>query len=120
MQQFIAMSLRHAKRTLAIAATILSMSAIGVARAQEGAVPMPDSSYGDRAGSYQSPTDLPMAAPDDSANPDTVTIPIPGGGEITVDGPDAPNDRALPTMPGSQWGEQEQTPNSHDVGPVGP
>jgi hypothetical protein len=117
-KQSIAMSLGHAKRAFAIAAILLFAS--GLARAQEGAVPIPDSSYGDSAASYQSPTDLPMPAPDDPANPDIVTIPIPGGGEITVDGPDAPSDTPLPNLPGSQWGITQQTPYSRDVGPTLP
>jgi hypothetical protein len=117
-QQSIAMSLRHAKRAFAIAAMLLFAS--GLARAQEGAAPIPDSSYGDSATSYQSPTDLPMPAPDDPTNPNIVTIPIPGGGDITVDGPDAPSDTPLPNLPGSQWGITQQTPYSHDVGPTLP
>ena len=84
--------------------------AVGNARAQEGAVPLPDASYGDTASSYQSPTDLPMPAPDDLTNPDTVTIPIPGGGDITVDGPNAPSDTPLPNLPGSQWGIDSANP----------
>lgn len=112
------MSLGHAKRGFAIAALLLFT--VGVAHAQEGAVPLPDSAYGDSANTYQSPTDLPMPPPDDLSNPDTVTIPIPGGGEVTVDGPNAPSDTPLPTLPGSQWGNQQQTPFSHDVGPLGP
>jgi hypothetical protein len=117
-QQSIAMPLGHAKRALAIAAIVLFAS-VGV-RAQEGAVPLPDSSYSGGADNYQTPTDLPMPAPDDPTNPNVVTIPIPGGGEITVDGPDAPDETRLPTLPGSQWGESAQTPYSHDVGPNGP
>lgn len=113
------MSLRHAKRAFAIAAT-LTLFAAGIARAQEGAVPIPDASYGDSANNYQSPTDLTMPPPDDPTNPNVVTIPIPGGGEITVDGPDAPSDTPLPTLPGSQWGTTQQTPYSHDIGPIGP
>ena len=69
------MSLGHAGVLFAIAATLLF--ACPVVQAQEGAVPIPDSSYGDSANGYQSPTDLPMPAPDDMTNPDTVTIPIP-------------------------------------------
>jgi hypothetical protein len=117
-QQSIAMSLGHARGAFAIAAILLFVS--GLARAQEGAVPLPDSSYGDSATSYQSPTDLPMPAPDDPTNPNIVTIPIPGGGDITVDGPDAPSDTPLPNLPGSQWGITQQTPYSHDVGPTLP
>jgi hypothetical protein len=112
------MSLRHAGCALAIAAILLFASA--VARAQEGAVPPPDPSYGYSADNYQSPADLPMPAPDDFTNPNTVTIPIPGGGEVTVDGPDAPSETPLPTLPGSQWGVSQQNPYSHDVGPIGP
>jgi hypothetical protein len=117
-QQSIALSLGHARLLFAIAAILLF--APGIARAQEAAVPPPDASYGDNATSYQSPTDLAMPAPDDGTNPDTVTIPIPGGGEITVDGPDAPIDTPLPNLPGSQWGVTEQTPYSHDIGPTLP
>jgi hypothetical protein len=112
------MSLGHVKLLFAIGAMLLFAAV--VARAQEGAVPIPDTSYGDSASSYQSPTDLPMPAPDDLSNPNIVTIPIPGGGEVTVDGPDAPDEKGLPTLPGSQWGTQQQNPYSHDVGPVGP
>ena len=112
------MSLGHAKRAFAIAAILLF--AVGVVRAQDGSLPPPDASYGYGANSFQSPTDLTMPAPDDLTNPDTVTIPIPGGGEITVDGPDAPSDTGIPTLPGSQRGVTQQTPYSHDVGPLGP
>lgn len=87
--------------------TAILMCASAVALAQEGAVPLPDPSYGASADSYQLPTDLPMPAPDDPSNPHTVTIPIPGGGEITVDSPDAPSDTSLPTLPGSQWRTQQ-------------
>lgn len=118
MQQLIAMSLRHVKHVFAISAVLLF--AAGPALAQEGSVPVPDSSYGDAANSYQSPTDLTMPAPDDLTNPNNVTIPIPGGGEVTVDGPDPPDEKGLPTLPGSQWGAGTQNPYSHDVGPVGP
>jgi hypothetical protein len=115
------MSLGHAKRSLAIGATLILFAA-GVACAQEaeGSAPLPDSSYGDTTGNYQSSTDLPTHPADDLTNSDTVTIPIPGGGEITVDGPDAPSDANIPNLPGSQWGAQQQTPYSHDIGPNGP
>src|SRR5271163_2574232 len=112
------MSLAHAKRAFAIAAMLLFTAV--VAHAQDVAVPLPDSSSAASDDSYQTPTDLPMPAPDDSADSDTVTIPIPGGGEITVDGPDAPSDARIPSLPGSQWGEQQQTPYSRDLGPIGP
>jgi len=112
------MSLAHARIAFAIAAALIFVTA--VARAQDDAAPIPDSSYGDNADSYQSSNDLPTPPADDLSNSNSVTIPIPGGGEITVDGPDGPNEPALPTSPGSEWGVQELTPNSHDVGPIGP
>ena len=112
------MSLGHAKRAFAIASILLF--AAGIVRAQDGSLPPPDSSYGYSVNSYQSPTDLTMPAPDDFTNPDTVTIPIPGGGDITVDGPNAPTDTPLPNLPGSQWGVMQQTPFSHDIGPTLP
>jgi len=90
------------------------------AYAQDVTVPVPDPSYGESANNYQSPTDLPMPPPDDLTNPNTVTIPIPGGGDVTVDGPDAPDEKGIPTLPGSQWGTQTQNPFSHGTGPVGP
>ena len=99
---------------------MMLLVAASIAGAQEGAAPIPDSSYGNSASSYGSPTDLPMPPPDDPTNPNIVTIPIPGGGEITVDGPDAPSETPLPNLPGSQWGILQQNPYSHDVGPIGP
>jgi hypothetical protein len=117
-QQSIALSLGHARLLFAIAAILLF--AAGFARAQEGAVPPPDASYGDSATSYQSPTDLAMPTVDDAPAPDAVTIPIPGGGDVTVDGPDAPINTPLPNLPGSQWGITRQTPYSHYVGPTLP
>jgi hypothetical protein len=112
------MSLVHVKPAFAIAAMLLFVA--GSARAQEGTAPMPDASYGGSANSYQSPTDLPMPAPDDPTNPDVVSIPIPGGGDVIVDGPDAPNDTHLPTLPGSEWGLQQQNPYTVGTGPIGP
>ena len=102
---------------IAIVAAMLFTSS---AAAQEGVLPPPDSSYGGGPATFASPTDLLMPAPDDMTNPNVVTIPSPGGGEITVDGPDAPNDKPLPTLPGSQWGNETQNPFLHGAGPLGP
>jgi hypothetical protein len=118
MPQSSAMTLRHAKRALAIASILIFVAA--VARAQDVTLPNPDSSYGTSAGNYTTPTDLTMPTVDDAPSPDVVTIPIPGGGEIVVDGPDAPTITNLPNLPGSQWGVTQQTPYSHDVGPTLP
>src|SRR3984957_11171834 len=117
-RQFPARPVGHRRLLFAMAAILLF--AAGFAHAQEGMLRVPDASYGDSATSYQSPTDLTMPTVDDAPSPDTVTIPIPGGGEITVDGPDAPTDTPLPNLPGSQWGVSEQAPSSHDIGPTLP
>lgn len=105
---------------LAFAIAAMLSFAPGLARAQDANVPMPDSSYGATANTYASPTDLTMPAPDDPTNPNVVTIPIPGGGDVTVDGPNAPDEKPLPLVPGSTWGTTTQNPFSHDVGPIGP
>ena len=106
--------------TFAIAIALCVFIA-ATAVAQEGVLPPPDSSYGGGGPTtFASPTDLAMPAPDDMTNPNVVTIPIPGGGEVTVDGPDAPADKPLPTLPGSQWGNETQNPFLHGAGPIGP
>ena len=107
-------------RNIFAIAIALCFFTVGGAAAQEGVLPLPDSSYGAGANTFPSPTDLAMPAPDDMTNPNTVTIPIPGGGEITVDGPDAPNDKPIPTLPGSTWGTAQQNPFLPGTGPVGP
>jgi hypothetical protein len=111
---------RPAKFSIAIGLCLFFSSNL-VSAQQEGVPPMPDATYG--GGSYtsfQSPTDLPMPQADDLSNPNTVTIPIPGGGDITVDGPNAPDEKGLPNLPGSQWGTTQQNPFSHGNGPMGP
>jgi hypothetical protein len=110
------MSLRHSRISIAIA---ICIAAAASALAQEGTAPMPDSAYGYAPDAYRSPMDLTMPPPDDGTNPDVVTIPIPGGGEITVDGPDAPSEQPIPVPPGA-WGTQQQNPFSHGTGPIGP
>ena len=113
-----AMLSRPAKFSIAVSLCLFFSS--NLVSAQQVA-PMPDPTYG--GGSYtsfQSPTDLPMPQEDDLTNPNTVTIPIPGGGNITVDGPNAPDEKGLPNLPGSQWGTTQQNPFSHGAGPLGP
>jgi hypothetical protein len=113
-----AMTLRHARRALAIAT--IAMFVVAAAHAQDVTLPNPDSSYGTTPDQFLTPSDLTMPTVDDAPSPDVVTIPIPGGGEITVDGPDAPSETPLPNLPGSQWGVTQQTPYSHDIGPTLP
>ncbi|HUA36473.1 MAG TPA: hypothetical protein VMA09_22900 [Candidatus Binataceae bacterium] len=92
-----------------------------IARAQDAIPAMPDAGNGPPDPSdYQQPGDLTVPQPDDGPAPHSVTIPVPGGGSVTVEGPDAPADNGIPTNPGGQWGIQQQTPNSLNVGPLGP
>jgi hypothetical protein len=109
-----------AKFSIAISLATFLTSSLAFAQ-QEGVPPMPDATYGGGSmTSFQSPTDLPMPQADDLTNPNTVTIPIPGGGDITVDGPNAPDEKGLPNLPGSQWGAGTQNPFSRGIGPMGP
>ena len=118
-QELVAMLSRPAKFSIAVSLAMFLSSSL-VSAQQEGVPPMPDATYGAGAYSYQSPTDLPMPQPDDLTNPNTVTIPIPGGGDVTVDGPNPPDEKGLPNLPGSQWGTTQQNPFSHGNGPMGP
>lgn len=75
---------------------------------------------GGAANSYPSPQGTaPMTSPDEQ-NGNSFTIPIPEGGEITVDGPEAPVPNPLPKVGGSNWGVERQTPNLRGSGPIGP
>lgn len=69
---------------------------------------------------YSSPDDMTMPSTDMGAPQDSVSIPIPGGGQVSVDGPEAPENNGISTNPGSNWGEQQQAPASQGVGPMGP
>ena len=89
--------------------------------AQDAIPPMPDAGYGlPDPSDYQNPGDLNVPQADVGPTPNSVTIPVPGGGQVTVEGPDAPEDKSIPNTPGGQWGVQQQTPNSQGVGPLGP
>lgn len=110
----------------AVAAMALSVALFrGVVRAQYSSVPMPDTGeYGldasDQGPGYGSPNDLSMPSADMGMPPDSVSIPIPGGGQVSVDGPEPPQENGISTNPGSNWGEQVQAPASQGVGPIGP
>jgi hypothetical protein len=114
-----------------VAAITMSLAfLVGIARAQDSSVPMPDtggfgmsdpSQAQDPGGDgYSSPDDVTMPSTDMGAPQDSVSIPIPGGGQVSVDGPDAPDDSGISTNPGNNWGEQVQAPASQGVGPMGP
>jgi hypothetical protein len=111
----------NAQRILALvlAASVNALAAATL-YAQDAMPPMPDTSYGQDGGTLQSPEDLSNPLPEVGPAPHSVTIPIPGGGQVSVEGPDEPADENIPTNPGGQWGEQVQQPNSPEVGPIGP
>jgi hypothetical protein len=114
----VAMRTRHF--TAALIATMVAISA-AVVRAQDATPPMPDAAYGpSNPGDFQSPHDLSVPVPDVGPAPHSVTIPIPGGGQVSVEGPDAPDNSNIPTAPGGQWGIQQLAPTSQGSGPVGP
>src|SRR5579863_10717167 len=112
----------NARRILSFALIVcLAAGSAAPVRAQDISPTIPDSTYAPPdADAYRSPTDLSNPLPDVGPAPHSVTIPIPGGGQVSVEGPDAPPDESIPTNPGGQWGVQGQAPTSQGSGPVGP
>ncbi len=66
------------------------------------------------AGEYAAP----IPNYDQAGNGSVVTVPIPGGGEVRIEGPDLPPD--APLAPIETWGEYAQTPNTVMPSPMGP
>lgn len=81
---------------------------------------MPNTAYGTGASNYAPPASIPIRQPAAAANSDTVTIPIPGGGEIQAPDASPPPEPPASNLPGNQWGVQQPNPYSHDIGPRGP
>jgi hypothetical protein len=104
--------------TFAIAIFAAGALAPRLARAQDSAAP--DSGYGSTvAGSaYARPDAMPTVAAGDEDNSSSFAIPIPGGGEVTVEGPEAPVKNPLSSTGG--WGAQRQAPNMSGTGPISP
>jgi hypothetical protein len=109
-------------RTLTATATILLLvSAPLLALAQETVAGVPDTSYW--ASTIATPPEEPAVPfPDTDPGGDgvTVTVPIPGGGSVTVEGPATPAENAS-LSPIETWAESTQTPNSvTGTSPLGP
>jgi hypothetical protein len=108
-------------KTLTAAATILLLvSGPLPALAQEAVAGVPDTSY---EASTVAPAQLEPAVPfpdiDPGGDGSIVTVPIPEGGTVTVEGPGTPENS--PLSPIETWGESTQTPNSvTGAGPLGP
>jgi hypothetical protein len=108
------------KTLAATAAMLLLVSAPLLALAQETVAGVPDTSY-EASGVASAPAEPEMPFPDTDPGGDgsTVTVPIPGGGSVTVEGPAAPGEN--PRSPIETWAESTQTPNSvTGTTPLGP
>jgi hypothetical protein len=108
-------------KTLAATATILLLvSAPLLGLAQETG--MPDTSY--QASTVASaPAEPEVLFPDTDPGGDgsTVTVPIPGGGSVTVEGPATPDENPPFSSPIETWADRTQTPNSvTGTTPLGP
>jgi len=90
------------------------------ALAQDITPPMPDTHYG--PGDYAATSaeaGVPMPNPDAGSDGTVVTVPIPGGGSVQVEGPSVEPETA-PISPIDTWGAHAQTPNTVDPSPLGP
>ena len=89
------------------------------ALAQDYPPPMPDpGAYGAASAAPPSDMSLPAPDPDPGGDGSSVTVPIPGGGAVSADGPAiAPQNFPPPT---ETWTTQGQTPNSVGGLPTGP
>jgi hypothetical protein len=109
------------KRLTATATILLLVSAPPLALAQETVAGVPDTSY--QASTVASPPvepAVPFPDTDPGGDGSTVTVPIPGGGSVTVEGPATPAE-SPPISPIENWALITQTPNSvTGTTPLGP
>ena len=109
-------------KTLTATATILLlMSAPLLALAQETVAGVPETSYeASTVGSPAVEPVVPFPDIDPGGDGSTVTVPIPGGGSVTVEGPTTPGENAS-LSPIETWAGRTQTPNSlTGTSPLGP
>jgi hypothetical protein len=109
-------------KTLTAIATALLLGLASVpSLAQETVAGVPDTSY-EASTVASAPAEPAVAMPDIDPGGDgsSVTVPIPGGGSVTVEGPVTPEENA-PFSPIETWAERTQTPNSlTGTTPLGP
>jgi hypothetical protein len=108
-------------KMLAATATILLLvSAPLLALAQEMVAGVPDTSYeASTVASLSAEPAVPLPDTNPGGDGSTVTVPIPGGGSVTVEGPATPNEN--PRSPIETWAASTQTPNSvSGTSPLGP
>jgi hypothetical protein len=109
------------KRLSATATILLLVSAPLLAGAQETVAGVPDTSY-EASTIVSTPVEpaVPFPDPEPGGDGATVTVPIPGGGTVMVEGPATPGENA-PLSPIETWAESTQSPNSvTGTGPLGP
>jgi hypothetical protein len=109
-------------KTLALTTTILLLlSAPPLARAQETDAGVPETSYeASTVASAPAEPVVPFPDSDPGGDGSMVTVPIPGGGSVTVEGPATPGENP-PFSPIETWAERTQTPNSvTGTTPLGP
>jgi len=104
-------------RCAALIATILLWTL--PVHAQEGVPPVPEPVYAPGENSSATDVAIPMPDSDPGGDGSVVTVPIPGGGTVVVEGPDLQPE----TMhsPIETWGATQVAPNSiTGQGPLGP
>jgi hypothetical protein len=103
-------------RPFALVALAIACAALGAnAFAQDVSVPMPNEYGAGSAGAADQIPD-PIAVLNDDGS--SFTIPIPGGGEIQVQGPQSESPQTI--APTENWATQRNTPFSVGGAPMGP
>ena len=103
------------------AVLIAALALVGPAPvcAQEATLPVPDAPYAPSDHSAPGDVAVPMPDIDPGGDGSVVTVPIPGGGNVTVEGPDLQNEPAR--SPIETWGVNQIAPNSiTGNSPLGP
>ena len=105
----------------AVATTLLLVFAPVLALAQETVAGVPDTSYeASTVASAPAEPAVPMPDAEPGGDGSIVTVPVPGGGSVTVEGPATTAESPL-LSPIETWGQSTQTPNSvTGTSPVGP
>jgi hypothetical protein len=101
---------------ITLAALVSAMLAVS-AFAQDVSVPMPNE-YGGAPGTMASPDQIPDPTAILNDDGSSFAIPIPGGGEIQVQGPQSDSPHTI--APTENWATQRNTPFSVGGTPMGP
>ena len=103
----------------AIAIAVMVLVGSLPVRAQDAVSPVPEPAYA--PSDLSAPADVAVPMPDSDPGGDgaIVKVPIPGGGTVTVEGPDLPKQPSH--SPISTWGGDAVAPNSiPGMSPIGP